>query len=673
VIPAPDVAARPARILIVDDERHNRELLETMLASQGFQFQSAASGQDALAIVAENPPDLILLDVLLSDMDGYRVAAGIKGNHATRNIPIIMITALDDRGARMLGLNAGAEEFLTKPVDRAELTVRVRNLLRLKAYSDHHDQYSQVLEHEVLLRTADLVEQTKTLEEHATALRRNEERTNYALGAARMGVWEIDIVTGRLTWSGTMAPLFGLTPAEAPTTAEAYYARIHPDDRRLVEASVAHAAGGGTEYDLEFRVLLPDGSLRWLAGRGGMLRDAAGTPVRLLGVSTDISGQKSLEAQLRQAQKIEAVGQLAAGVAHDFNNLLTVILGYSTFVATTLPAQDRRRAQMDQVIKAGQRAAALTSQLLAFSRKQVLQPTAVDLNALVADMRPMLGRLIGEQVDLVAILAPDLCAVRADRGQLEQVLMNLVINARDAMPSGGRLVVETANVELDGSFLKNVVIRPGAYVLLAVSDTGTGMDEATKQRLFEPFFTTKGPGHGTGLGLATVDGIVKQSGGYIWVYSEPGKGATFKVYLPRAASDEPVEQRAAARDVVGGTETVLVVEDEEAVRLLMRAILETAGYRVFAAANPQEAEALFEQHVSLFDLLVTDVMMPGSSGPALFARLAPRRPELRVLYVSGYTDDTIAHQGQLDPGVAFLQKPFTAEGLSRRVRDVLDR
>jgi two-component system cell cycle sensor histidine kinase/response regulator CckA len=808
---SPGLGAPPARVLIVDDIRLDRQLLEVMLAPEGYVLQTAVSGEEALAMVARQRPDLILLDIRMRDLDGCQVTATIKGNLATKNIPVIMVTAMDDRDARMLGLNAGAEDFLTKPVDRAELCVRVRNLLRLKAYGDYHDQYSEMLEGEVLSRTADLVERTKALEQqtavlaeqaalldlaqdaiivldmqnrivfwncgaeamygwtsqealgrnneallntefsdpdpaehiegtllrqgrwegeaihhtrdgtrvnvasrwtlqrgangapiriltinnditdrkqadserlglvddlqsHASALRENEQRTKFALGAAHMGVWEIDVATERVTWSETMAPMFGLTPDQAPTTREGFFALIHPDDRRVVEDAVTTAARDGTDFEAEFRVVWPDGSMRWNAGRARMLRDADDRPVRLLGVSTDISDRKLLEAQLRQAQKMDAVGQLAGGVAHDFNNLLTAILGYSNFVIDTFESSDPRRSDMEQVIKAGERATALTKQLLAFSRKQILQPTIVDLNALVTGMGRMLSRLIGEQVDLVPILAAGLCTVRADSGQLEQVLMNLVVNARDAMPSGGRLAIETANVELDESFIHDVVIHPGPYAMLAVSDSGIGMDEATKQRLFEPFFTTKEQGKGTGLGLATVYGIVKQSGGYVWVFSEPGKGATFKVYLPCAERADVIARSIVREeDVAAGTETVLVVEDEAAVRFLTRRILEKAGYRVFEAPDPGKAEALFEQDPNLFALLVTDVIMPGSSGPQLFERLSRQRPDLKVLYVSGYTDDTIVRQGQLDPSVEFLQKPFTAHALRRRVREVLDR
>jgi two-component system, cell cycle sensor histidine kinase and response regulator CckA len=370
---------------------------------------------------------------------------------------------------------------------------------------------------------------------------------------------------------------------------------------------------------------------------------------------------------------MEAVGQLAGGVAHDFNNLLTSILGYSGFVIDTFSPDDQRRADMDEIIKAGERAAGLTRQLLAFSRKQVLQPTRLDLNALVTGMYPMLGRLIGEQVELVPSLAPELSNVRADPGQLEQVLMNLVVNARDAMPSGGRLMIQTENVELDGSFMQDVKIQPGPYVMLAVSDTGDGMTEATKSRLFEPFFTTKGPGKGTGLGLATVYGIVKQSGGYVWVFSDLGKGTSFKVYLPRSEEDPTVVNPPSPDDTpCVGTETILVVEDEDAVRLLTRRILEDARYQVFDAPNPQQAEELFGRHPNTFSLLLTDVVMPGSSGPKLFERLVRRQSNLRVLYLSGYTDPSMVGGGRLDPGAQLLQKPFAANALKRKVREVLD-
>jgi two-component system cell cycle sensor histidine kinase/response regulator CckA len=668
----PSGGNRPARILIVDDEPYNRRSLETMLTPEGFQVLMASSGEEALAMVAEQLPDLILLDFMMPGIDGCQVATRIRSQPTTKNIPIIMITALDDRDAQMRGLSAGAEEFLTHPVDRRQLCMRVRNLLRLKAYGDFYGNYSETLEREVFARTADLVERTKALEAQSAILRQSDERTNYALGGAGMGLWELDPLTQRLTWSDTLPAVFGCTREQVPTLYQGFLSLLHADDRRDVQDALLRAARTRTAFEREFRVVWPDGSTHWIAGRARLVEAADGRPEHFLGVCTEISDRKLLEGQFRQAQKMEAVGQLAGGVAHDFNNLLTAILGYAALVIETLGPQDPRRDDMDEVVKAGQRAAVLTKQLLAFSRKQVLQPSVVNLNALVADMRQMLGRLIGEHVQFVPILDPESGAVRADRGQLEQVLMNLVLNARDAMPSGGRLAVETSNVDVDEAFAKGAGIQPGQYVMLAVSDNGMGMDAEIKQRLFEPFFTTKGAGKGTGLGLATVYGIVKQSGGHITVSSEPGQGATLKVLLPRTEEVDVPSPIAPYLPAAIGTETVLIVEDEQGVRLLMRTMLERAGYRVFDAANPEQAVDIFEKDASFVNLLVTDVIMPGSSGPQLFERLVRKRPALRVLYVSGYTDDTIAHQGQLAPGIEFLQKPFTAEALYRRVRSVID-
>jgi two-component system cell cycle sensor histidine kinase/response regulator CckA len=493
----PELTDRRARILVVDDERQNRQLLEVMLAPEGFDVVTAASGEEAIAHVADNCPDLILLDIMMPGMDGYEVARRVKGNAATRHIPIIMVTALGDRDARMRGLGAGAEDFLRKPVDRAELCVRVTNLLRLKAYGDYYGRYSEMLEAEVQARTADLADRSKQLEEQAGALLRSEERTHYALDGARMGIWELDLMTHVMSWSDTMANVFGLTPAEAPTGVTACLALIHADDRRIVGDAVAEAVRSGTDFSMEFRVLLPDGGARWIVGRARIMWDDARRPLRLLGVGADISDRKSLEAQMRQAQKMEAVGLLASSVAHDFNNLLTVIMSYSDLVLHQLPASDPRHADLLEVVGAADRAAALTRQLLAFSRKQTLRPAAIDINGLVTGMQKMLGRLIGANIELETALSSQVGAVHADHGQLEQVLMNLVVNARDAMPSGGRLAIETAEVEIDKAGGNGDAVTFGRYAKLAVRDSGTGMDEATKDRLFEPFFTTKEPGKGT--------------------------------------------------------------------------------------------------------------------------------------------------------------------------------
>ncbi len=394
----------------------------------------------------------------------------------------------------------------------------------------------------------------------------------------------------------------------------------------------------------------------------------------LIGSVHDLTERKRLEQQVRQAQKMEVVGQLAGGVAHDFNNLLTVINGYSEIVLQRLATDDLNHSFVDEIKKAGDRAAALTHQLLAFSRRQVLKPQVLVLNSVIDDMEKMLRRLIGADIDLVTTLEKNLGQVTADPGQMEQILLNLVVNARDAMPQGGKLTIETANVVLGESYAANhVTAKPGPHVMLAVSDTGMGMDAEVQKHIFEPFFTTKEVGKGTGLGLSTVYGIVKQSEGNVWVYSEPGMGTTFKIYLPRVDKPvEAIESKPAEATIPGGTETILLVEDEPSVRLLVRTTLESNGYQVLEATNGAEALLIGEQHQGRIHFLLTDLVMPGISGRVLAEQLVPRRPELKVLFLSGYTDDVVVRHGALDANMAFLQKPFTPDALARKVREVMD-
>ena len=397
-----------------------------------------------------------------------------------------------------------------------------------------------------------------------------------------------------------------------------------------------------------------------------------GRPAQMV-LAYDVTERRALEEQLRQSQKLESVGQLAGGIAHDFNNLLTVISGYSDLLLRGAKDEGQRQ-KIDEVKKAAERAASLTRQLLAFSRKQVLEPKVIDLNDVVAEADKMLRRLIGEDIHLVTMCDPGLWRVKADPGQLLQVTINLAVNARDAMPRGGKLTIETRNVELDEAYVReHVAVIPGPYVMLAVSDTGVGMDAETQRQIFEPFFTTKEVGRGTGLGLSMVYGVVKQSGGNIWVYSEPGKGTTFKIYLPRVDdAGEKVQADAATHAQLRGTETVLLVEDEGMVRTLLRDILGAEGYTVLAAAGGQEALEICKRHEGPIHLILTDVVMPGMSGRELVARLSETCRDLKVLYISGYTDDAIVHHGVLDEGTNFLQKPFTPDAVLRKVREVLD-
>jgi two-component system cell cycle sensor histidine kinase/response regulator CckA len=392
------------------------------------------------------------------------------------------------------------------------------------------------------------------------------------------------------------------------------------------------------------------------------------------GITQDVTERHTLEEQYRQAQKMEAVGRLAGGVAHDFNNLLTVILGYCELLLADLDPGDPRRADTAEIQKAGTRAAGLTRQLLAFSRKQIVEPTPLDLNAVIIDIRPMLGRLIREDVKVMLGLRPELASVTADRGQVEQIVMNLAVNAQDAMPRGGTLTLETANIELGEHYARSHLgVEPGQYVVLTVTDTGTGITPQVRARLFEPFFTTKEVGRGTGLGLATVHAIVTRSRGSVSVDSEVGKGTSFKVYLPRADAAELVaEAPSLTARLHTGTETVLVVEDADGLRELTRRLLQRLGYTVLVAESAEEAFQLFESNPSIH-VVLTDVVMPGGSGPDLTSKLVERRPGLKVIYMSGYTDEAIVQHGVLKPGIAFLHKPFTSEALGRKVREVLDK
>jgi len=429
----------------------------------------------------------------------------------------------------------------------------------------------------------------------------------------------------------------------------------------------------GSLVNFENQTRRKDGSLIWTVENVSLLRSDDGDEV-LLGTVFDMTERRRLEEQLLQSQKMEAVGRLAGGIAHDFNNLLTAVAGYSELLLRELPEGDPRRESAEEIRQAGARAASLTQQLLAFSRRQVLEPRVLDLNSVIAGMERMLRRVIGEDVELVTALDPELWRTKADPGQIEQAILNLVVNARDAMPRGGRLTLETANVELDDKFAGHYAsVHPGPHVMLAVSDTGVGMDPELQTRLFEPFFTTKEQGKGTGLGLSTTYGIVKQSGGSIWVYSEPGHGTTFKIYLPR--SEEPLEDRTArsnVREAAQGTETVLLVEDEPEVRRLVEKLLLLKGYRVLSAASPAEALAVSKRHEAAIQLLLTDVIMPGMNGRDLARVLAEHRPRMKVLYMSGYTDAAMSQQGILPSGTAFLSKPFTPEILGRKIREVLD-
>ena len=495
--------------------------------------------------------------------------------------------------------------------------------------------------------------------ENLRALREREESFQEAERIARIGNWEWDMTADRFSHSAQAAVNIG--SPQPPCSFAEFLERVHPDDRDHVTARMRACIEHGQRYEAVFRTLAPGGQERYLLTAGELLRDTAGRPARIRGVCQDVTERERLERQFLQAQKLDSLGRLAGGVAHDFNNLLTVINGRTELALHRLRDGGPLRASLEQILAAGNKAAALTQQLLAFSRKQVLQPRVMDLNEVVAGMGAIIRRIIGEDITLVLNLARDPCPIQADPAQMEQVIMNLAVNARDAMPRGGRLSLTTRSQPPEQS---------GAMVTLQVSDTGIGMDQATLARAFEPFFTTKGAGKGTGLGLSIVYGVVQQSGGVIEVQSEPGRGAVFTMRFPRTlAAENTAEESSPARASRGGT--VLLVEDEDAVRALCAEMLQQLGCQVLAAANADEARQVWARHGAKVDLLLTDVFMPGLSGPELAQLLRTERPSLRVLLMSGNPAGRMNEEQSARFEAAFISKPFTLEQIGLHVNAIL--
>ncbi|MDB6123847.1 MAG: uncharacterized protein JWQ71_2840 [Pedosphaera sp.] len=535
------------------------------------------------------------------------------------------------------------------------------------------------IEQTVAERTADLTQENLERRQAEEQLRKSQAQLAQAQQIARMGSWEWDLLDNKVTWSEETKRLYGRKPEDVGSPMETCLERVHPDDLVRVNKMMAEALRTRESFVCDHRVVLPDGQERVIQGRGEILVNNVGEPVKMFGIVQDITEAKRAaealrrsEEQLRQSQKMEAVGRLAGGVAHDFNNLLTVIGGYCSLSLRQIEETHPLQKSMMEIQRASERAAALTSQLLAFSRKQVLQPRVLQLNEVVGGMEKMLRRLIGEDVEFSATFDPALGNVKADPGQLEQVIMNLAVNARDAMPRGGKLTISTTNVTIDQkTHFRNRTLDVGDYVLLALTDNGVGMSAEVQSHLFEPFFTTKGLGKGTGLGLATCYGIICQSGGDIRVYSEPSSGTTFKIYLPRTDAKLDSTANLEPKQLPAGTESILVVEDDAAVRRLAVIILRERGYRVQESNNAFEALALIRKNAR-FDLVVTDVIMPQMSGKDLYDQLKSQMPQTKVLLMSGYTDDALAHHGVLDEGLCFLEKPFSPARLARKVREVLD-
>ena len=512
--------------------------------------------------------------------------------------------------------------------------------------------------------------------EAARALEESEERLRLATDVGKFGIWDWDMVRNKVTWSSRIYEFHGLTREQFSGTVEAFRALVHPADADRVAHGIRTAVETRSEFQSEFRTIRPSGEIRWLLTNGRVVYDRDGKPVRMLGATQDVTQRRDGEERLRQAQRIEAAGRIAGGVAHEVNNQMTVVLGLAEFMLRSPDLSPELRADTVQIRRAGERSALITSQLLAFSRRQVLWPTLIDLNQIVSDFERVLRKTAGEETTLVLRLMKDLPPVLADRAQMEQVLLNLTLNAADALKDGGgTLTIETSTRRFSPDYAStkpDIAIVEGSYVMMAVTDSGTGMSPEVMSHVFEPFYTTKPIGHGSGLGLSSVYGIVKQSNGYIWVYSEPGQGSTFKIYLPIPRESPALPPSEPEAVPAGGTETILVVEDESDLRALFARMLRDMGYQSLEAGNGEEGLRILRRPDRAVDLVLTDIAMPGVNGRELGNQVAREFPGLPVLYMSGYTDGDIASRGLLDQGVPFIQKPFTPDDLAQHLREVLD-
>lgn len=640
---------REVHILILEDVAIDAELTERELRKANITFTSkrVETKEAFLRALREFDPDVVLSDYALPQFSGLEALRLLK-KESRRDVPFILITGSLTEEVAVKCMKEGAHDYILK-TSLKRLPSAVLNALA-KRRNEQDKAQAEELYRLIAENTSDLICLLDT--------------------------------KGIYTYvSPSHHELLGYAPEDL--LGQSFFSLIHPEEQEEARRRFVESFEGKKPGNLEWSLKHIDGTWRVFDVLEKWIYDAQDKPQQAILVSRDLTerkqAEKSLrdsEEQLRQAQKLEAVGQLAGGIAHDFNNLLTVITGYGDILMKRIPTSDPNRSMIEEIKRAAERSSSLTRQLLAFSRKQVLQPKVFNLNTLVSDMGKMLRRLIGEEMEFTTILTDEPALVNADPGQIEQVLMNLVVNARDALPhDGGKITVEIEQVQIDQAYAgMHVAVRPGSYIMLAVSDNGSGMDEDTRKHMFEPFFTTKEQGKGTGLGLSTVYGIVKQSEGNIWVYSEPGQGTTFKVYLPRVGQKICGSSSDFTSDysIQEGWETILLVEDESQIRRMACEFLRESGYTVLAAANGIEALQILEKQQEPVHLIITDVVMPQMNGRELAERAAILRPEIKALYMSGYTNDAIIRHGMLDSGTWFIQKPFSPDSLTRRVREVFE-
>jgi PAS domain S-box-containing protein len=678
----------PVRVLIVDDRPENLVALEAVLDDLNVELVKARSGGEALGHAVADEFAAILLDVEMPGIDGFETAKLIRQRGRSKHTPILFVTAsMTTESDVARGYRIGAVDYVLKPFVPEVVRSKVINFVDLFKLRRDVERLNRSLEQKVAARTLELqnavdalrseVEQRKQIQH---ALQESEERYRQLAENVDHVFWITSIDGAQTVYvSPAYERVWGRSCASLYADPASWLEAVEPEDKAATLAALA-AMPVGQAFRAEYRIRRPDGAVRWIRDNGFPVRDAGGVIRRKVGIAEDITAHKLVEeaahnaqAQLVQAQKMEAVGRLAGGVAHDFNNLLTGILGFSQLLLRR-DFDERARSDLTKIRDLAERAANLTRQLLAFSRKQTLIPAVLNVNDLVSNLVKMLGRLLGEDVAVELRLASDLGNICADPGHVEQVIMNLVVNARDAMPAGGKVTIETQNAVCNGAMDNaRLQVEPGPYVMLAVADTGSGMDPATLEHIFEPFFTTKEQGKGTGLGLATVYGIVQQHSGGIAVDSAPGKGTTFRIYLPQVQG-ETAQRNSEHSSGEGpmGTETILLVEDEQAVTEIAERVLRSHGYTVLPAKDPDDAERVLAGFSGAIDLLLTDIVMPGRNGRELYQALVARRPGLKVLFMSGHTDDHEVRRSVLAQSVAFLEKPFSVIGLLTKVREVLD-
>ena len=655
------------QVLIAEDDDVSRKVLSSMLRKQGHEVVEVADGsQGWIKMQDEDAPRLLILDIMMPAMDGLELCRKIRNTESHLCSYIILLTAKNSKQDIVQGLEAGANDYITKPYDFEELQARIRVGQRMVEMQ------------------ASLVDEISRRKEVEETLREREAFITSILDNLPVGV-AINSVDPevKFTYMNDNFAKFYRTTREALAPPNDFWEVVYPDPefREQIKQRVLEDCASGDPQRMVWEdvpISRPGQDIFYITAQNIILPDEN----YIVSTVWDVTARKKaeeehdkLQAQLLQAQKMDAIGQLAGGVAHDFNNLLTSIIGNVELALFDIDRDEPLYEILQEVKGSGEKASLLTRQLLAFSRKQILQPEVLDLNEVLPDISKMIRRIIGEDIELETVLAPDLARVEADPGQLEQVILNLAINARDAMPNGGKLVIETANADLDQSYSQSHgrLVSPGPYVLLAISDTGAGISPEIQSQVFEPFFTTKEKGKGTGLGLSTVYGIVKQSSGYIWVYSEIGAGTTFKMYLPRVEKHPSQGQKVQEEEEDhSGTETILVVEDDQEVRNITSHSLDLYGYRVLTAVDGDQALHKLHEEESQIHLVLTDVVMPQKGGKEMVQELKKIQPQVKILYMSGYTSNSIVHHGVLDQGVVFLQKPFTPNTLASKVREVLD-